>query len=101
ILIFSNTSTFLKRDSSTLAAGPNCLMSDFDEIYRAYAAPVYRLALRAVSRHDVAEDITSEVFLAFRDQCNQIPREQLPAWLFTVAKRRCADHWRRSHLAQR
>lgn len=76
-------------------------MSDFDEIYRAYAAPVYRLALRAVSRHDVAEDITSEVFLAFRDQCDQVPREQLPAWLFTVAKRRCADHWRRHYLEQR
>lgn len=76
-------------------------MNDFDEIYRRFAAPVYRLTLRAVSRPEVAEDITSEVFLAFRDQCDRIPRDQLPAWLFTVAKRRCADHWRHHYLEER
>ncbi|MES2392077.1 MAG: sigma-70 family RNA polymerase sigma factor [Acidobacteriota bacterium] len=76
-------------------------MSDFDEIYREYAGAVFGVSLRAVSRPEVAEDITSEVFLAFRDQVDRVPREQLPAWLFAVAKRRAADYWRHHYVEQR
>ena len=76
-------------------------MSDFDEIYREYAGAVFGVSLRAVSRPEVAEDITSEVFLAFRNQVDRVPREQVPAWLFAVAKRRAADYWRHHYVEQR
>lgn len=74
---------------------------DFDEIYDAYAGAVYRLCLRAVSRPEVAEDLTSDVFLLFHQSRHKLTDEQLPGWLFTVAKRRAADYWRHHYVEQR
>jgi RNA polymerase sigma-70 factor (ECF subfamily) len=91
----------LKEIPSIFSSRAMNLCKNFDELYREHAPAVYRLSLRAVSRPEVAEDITSEVFLAFQDQCERIPHEQLPAWLFTVAKRRAADYWRHHYVEQR
>ena len=77
------------------------LMNKFDEIYQRHADAVYRVSLRAVSRHEIAEEITSEVFLALHQNWKQIDYDQLPAWLFTVAKRRAADYWRRWYVEDR
>jgi len=71
-------------------------MSKFDEIYAKHAGAVFRYALKCVGRRDVAEDITSEVFLSLYRTIDSIDLEQLPAWLFTVAKNRAVDHWRRA-----
>jgi RNA polymerase sigma-70 factor (ECF subfamily) len=76
-------------------------VSNFDEIYRQHADAVFRVAMRAVSRREIAEEITSEVFLALHQNWDRIDQEQLPAWLFTVAKRRAADYWRRWYLEDR
>jgi RNA polymerase sigma-70 factor (ECF subfamily) len=75
--------------------------SSFDEIYRQNAQAVYRLCLRAVSRREIAEELTSEVFLALHQNWSTLTPEELPAWLFTVAKRRSADYWRRHYLEDR
>ncbi len=77
------------------------LMSNFEEIYQQYVQAVFRIALRSVSRREIAEEITSEVFLALHQNWDRIDHEQLPAWLFTVAKRRAADYWRRWYLEDR
>lgn len=76
-------------------------VSDFDEIYRQHADAVFRVSLRAVTRREIAEEITSEVFLALHQNWERIDQAQLPAWLFTVAKRRAADYWRRWYLEDR
>ncbi len=68
---------------------------DFEQVYRKHSASVFRLALRCVGRRDIAEEITSEAFLALYQNFAKIDTTQLPAWLFTVAKRRAADYWRR------
>ena len=73
----------------------------FEEIYRQHANAVFRVSLRAVGRREIAEEITSEVFLALHQNSERIDPDQLPAWLFTVAKRRAADHWRRWYLEDR
>ena len=75
-------------------------VSSFDEIYRQYAPAVYRVCVRAVSRGEVAEELTSEVFLALHQSWSTLTPDQLPAWLFTVAKRRAADYWRRHYVEQ-
>jgi RNA polymerase sigma-70 factor, ECF subfamily len=75
-------------------------MSRFDEIYAKHAASVFRYALKCVGRRDVAEDITSEVFLTLHRTIDSIDVNQLPRWLFTVAKNRAIDHWRRAHVEQ-
>jgi RNA polymerase sigma-70 factor, ECF subfamily len=86
---------------SVFSGQPMILMSSFDEIYERHVKAVFRVALRAVSRREIAEEITSEVFLALHQNWEHIDHEQLPAWLFTVAKRRAADYWRRWYLEDR
>lgn len=76
-------------------------VTDFDEVYEQHAGAVYRLCLRAVSRPEVAEDLTSEVFLLLHENLHRLSPEQLPGWLFTVAKRRAADYWRHHYVEQR
>ncbi len=76
-------------------------MTDFDALYRRHAASVLRFAIRAVGRIDVAEDLTSEAFLALYQHLDAIVIDQLPAWLFTVVRRRAIDYWRRQALEQR
>jgi RNA polymerase sigma-70 factor (ECF subfamily) len=76
-------------------------ISDFDDIYRENTTAVYRVCLRAVSQRAIAEELTSEVFLALHESWTRILPEQLPAWLFTVARRRAADYWRRRYVEER
>jgi RNA polymerase sigma-70 factor, ECF subfamily len=76
-------------------------MSSFDQIYQQHAEAVFRVSLRAVGRREIAEEITSDVFMALHQNWERIDHEQLPAWLFTVAKRRAADYWRRWYLEDR
>ena len=76
-------------------------MRDFDQIYREYAPAVFRLSLRHVGRPEIAEEITSESFLALYRQMANIDQSQLPGWLFTVAKRRSMDYWRDRALEEK
>lgn len=70
-------------------------MKDFDQLYRDYASAVFRMSLRYVGRSEIAEEIVGEAFLALHEQFDRVDQAQLPAWLFTVAKRRAIDYWRR------
>ena len=74
---------------------------DFDEVYASYASAIYRFCLRAVSRPEVAEDLTSDVFVLYHENQHKLTADQLPGWLFTVAKRRAADFWRHHYVEQR
>jgi RNA polymerase sigma-70 factor (ECF subfamily) len=76
-------------------------MGEFEEIYRTYAAAVFRYSLKCVGRRDVAEDIVSDVFLALHRNMSAVDTSQLPGWLFAVARNRAVDHWRREQVEQR
>ena len=39
-------------------------MDEFEEVYREQVDPVFRFVLKCVGCRDVAEDITSELFLS-------------------------------------
>ena len=76
-------------------------MGEFDDLYEANVAAVFRHALKCVGRRDVAEDITSEVFLALYRRLDLLNRSEVRGWLFTVAKNRAIDYWRRTQIEQR
>lgn len=76
-------------------------IDEFNGIYRQYVDAVFRVTLRSVGRREIAEEITSEVFLTLYQNGDNLAPEQLPAWLFTVAKRRAADYWRRWYVEER
>ena len=77
------------------------LMTDFDELYRCYVDAVFRFALQQVRRRDIAEEITSDTFVALYERLTEIDTAQLPNWLFTVARNRATDYWRRQVLENR
>ena len=58
-------------------------IDEFNGIYRQHVDAVFRVTLRSVSRREIAEEITSEVFLTFYQNAASLSSEQLPAWLFT------------------
>src|SRR5437667_1715813 len=76
-------------------------MSEFEAIYREYGDAVFRYTLRSVGNRELAEDITSEVFLELYRNRDTVDAGKLPAWLFTVARNRAVDHWRKSAIEQR
>ena len=76
-------------------------MTNFDEVYARYAAAVFGYALKCAGRRDVAEDITSEVFMTLHAHWPSIDVAKLPGWLFSVARNKAIDYWRRAEVEQR
>ena len=73
-------------------------MGEFDDIYEKYAGAVFHYSWKRVGRRDVAEDITSEVFVSLHRNMATVDVSQLPGWLFAVAKNRAIDYWRRTEV---
>ena len=69
--------------------------------YHGYATAVFRFACKCVGWCDVAEDITSEVFLSLYRNRASVDVDRLPGWLFAVAKNRAIDYWRRAEVEER
>jgi RNA polymerase sigma-70 factor (ECF subfamily) len=78
----------------TLAARGS--VEDFICLYRNYLGPVYRyLYARLGSERQDAEDVTSVVFeRAWASKRSYKPVGSFRGWLFTIASRALADHYR-------
>jgi len=72
-----------------------------DEVYRQHVQAVFRFALSVVGRRELAEDLTSEAFLAPWRNFDGIDHSQLPGWLIAVVRNRARDWWRRQQVEQR
>ncbi len=73
----------------------------FEEIYTRQVQSVFRFALSCVWRREIAEEITSETFLALLRNLEGLDEAQIPGWLITVARNRARDYWRRTSTEQR
>jgi RNA polymerase sigma-70 factor, ECF subfamily len=76
-------------------------MTGFDEVYRLHRQAVFRYASRVVGRRDIAEELTSDAFIALWRAFESIDQSQLPGWLFTVVRNRATDFWRRNSVEQK
>jgi len=76
-------------------------MTEFEAIYRRHGDGVFRFTWRLVGQRAIAEEITGDVFLALYERMDTIDVAQLPAWLFTVARHRAMDYWRRAAVEER
>ena len=76
-------------------------MKGFDALYDQYADALFRFAVRQVGRREIAEEITSEAFLALHRGQDSVDETQLPAWLYTVVRNRAIDYWRRQAAERR
>lgn len=72
------------------------------EVYDDALPQIYGYLLRRCGSRQVAEDLTSETFLAAADAVRRAaPPEVEVAWLVGVARHKLADHWRRQSRDQR
>ena len=70
--------------------------------YESALPQVYGYLLARCGRREVAEELTSETFLAAADAVRRgsAPRVDVP-WLIGVARHKLVDHWRRQEREQR
>jgi len=94
---FPNIDT-LEHDDDYWLGQVNTDFSAFDVIYNRYLRRIYRYVFRRVANIFEAEDITSDIFLNALEkilkgnyQCNN----HFTSWLFTIARRRIADYYRK------
>ena len=75
---------------------------DYSHIYDQYVKKIYRFVFLKVKSSEIAEDLTSEVFLrgwqSFKDKNNKI--ENIQAFLYQIARNLLADHYRQASKAQ-
>lgn len=67
----------------------------YELLYHRYLDRVYRFAFSKTADPAIAEELTSSIFLDVLEGLNRYkPRGTFAAWLFTIARRRCADYHR-------
>ncbi len=70
----------------------------FDRLYRQYVTAVYRYCFAQTSCPTEAEDLTASIFLAAWEALPRYGgRGSFAAWLFGIARRKCADFHRRHY----
>jgi len=75
-----------------------CLNGDqqaWEEIVRLHWRKVFNIAYKFVGRHDLAEDLTQDVFLKLFKSLDTFDRRaNFQTWLISVARNLCIDHYR-------
>jgi RNA polymerase sigma-70 factor (ECF subfamily) len=75
-----------------------CLNGDqaaWEEIVRLHRRKVFNIAYKFVGRHDLAEDLTQEVFLKLYKSLDTFDRRaNFQTWLISVSRNLCIDHYR-------
>lgn len=87
-------------DTSPAASGD--IRARLVELYDTALGEVYGYLVPRCGSPTVAEDLTSETFLAAADAVQRRPPEDLSvAWLIGIARHKLADHWRRTAREER
>jgi RNA polymerase sigma-70 factor, ECF subfamily len=68
----------------------------FEDLYRSYVNRVYAFHLVRTGSREEAEDLTSQTFLSALEGLAKFRSQgSFSAWLFTIARRKLIDHYRR------
>ncbi|HJY85869.1 MAG TPA: sigma-70 family RNA polymerase sigma factor [Candidatus Acidoferrales bacterium] len=71
------------------------------QLYRRYAAAIFRFCRRTLPAREDAEDATMDIFLKVRQKLSQYdPSRPFSAWLYKVAANHCWDVLRRRRVRQ-
>ncbi|HZF08044.1 MAG TPA: sigma-70 family RNA polymerase sigma factor [Thermoanaerobaculia bacterium] len=77
-----------------IAAGD---LDSFHSFYRRHAGRVHAYARQLARGHELAEDVTQEVFVAVWAKAGSFrpDRGDAAGWLFTMTRNKLIDHWRK------
>ncbi len=88
--------------SDISSAAPDDLRTRLVDLYDTALGEVYGYLVLRCGSPTVAEDLTSETFLAAADAVRRRPPTDLTvAWLIGIARHKLADHWRRRAREER
>ena len=74
-------------------AGDDAAFADLVNMFKSY---VFAIIMRYESHPDQVENIAQEVFLQIYRSLNQCRRENVKAWIATIAMRKAIDHRRKA-----
>jgi RNA polymerase sigma-70 factor (ECF subfamily) len=84
-------------DIAMLAAAARTDSAAFGRLYNHFVQPIYRYLLSRVQISHVAEDLTSQTFMAALEGLPSYrERGYFSAWLFRIARSKLMDYYRRS-----
>ena len=76
----------------------SCLRGDqqaWNTIVERYRHRIFHIAYKFVGRHDLAEDLTQDVFMKIFRALNSFDRQgDFQSWLISVSRNLCIDHYR-------
>src|SRR2546425_4778775 len=87
--------------AEAISRARGCNADAWGELYRLYAALIFRFCRRALPSREDAEDATMEIFVKLREKLDQYdPGRPFTAWLYKVAANHCWDFLRRRRVRQ-
>ena len=87
----------LHDDEAAILAACQADPAAFSALYQQYLGAVYRYTYFRVGNRTEAEELVSQVFLAALEGLPKYHhRGYFAAWLFSIARRKIADHYRRA-----
>jgi len=70
-------------------------VQEFQQFYQEKLKPIYRYVYSKVGNREVAEDLTSDIFLkAARSMNREFSPQSMQKWLYLIARTTVAEHWR-------
>jgi RNA polymerase sigma-70 factor (ECF subfamily) len=89
---------YIELDDSQLAHLAREDHDAFDVLYRRHVTPVYRYCYARTNNVADAEDLTAQTFLAALESIGRFRgKSHFPAWLFGIARNKCADYYRKTY----
>jgi len=73
----------------------------FEALYRRYVTPIYRYCYARTDNVADAEDLTAQTFMVVVETIDHgRSARNFPAWLFGIARHKCADYHRAAYATQ-
>jgi RNA polymerase sigma-70 factor (ECF subfamily) len=82
-------------DKKGLVRGVAMDVQEFQQFYQEKLKPIYRYVYSKVGNREVAEDLTSDIFLkAVRSMNREFSPQSMQKWLYLIARTTVAEYWR-------
>jgi RNA polymerase sigma-70 factor (ECF subfamily) len=89
-------------DQDLVASARRGHLDAYNQLVRRHRRSVYGLILRLVHDHDLAEDMTQDVFVkAFRELESHRPEDSFSSWILKIANNQALNHLKREQRLRR